>query len=189
MLAVTKSLIEIHRWSRKFLILLISDLSLQTNLFFIVSSLVKMATFGKMSILKMKTWFPQKRSSNKTGAMPECGSSANEAYIAKLWYEAKSRKLFFFSLVIRNRGSFCAQRDTVEHLAEEPGWPEGQGWKVVYDREWVPRGQCQDTSGLWSASSWFQWTCSGWTDSWKTYLVQILWGTNSKWILSSPLTN
>ena len=148
-----------------------------------------MATFGKMSILKMKTWFPQKRSSNKTGAMPECGSSANEAYIAKLWYEAKSRKLFFFSLVIRNRGSFCAQRDTVEHLAEEPGWPEGQGWKVVYDREWVPRGKCQDTSGLWSASSWFQWTCSVWTDSWKTYLVQILWGTNNKWILSSPLTN
>lgn len=63
--------------------LLISHLSLQTNLFFIVS-ISKDSYFRKDEHSQDEDLVPPETSSNKTGAMPEYGSSANEAYIRKL---------------------------------------------------------------------------------------------------------
>ena len=96
----------------------------------------------------MKTWFPQKRSSNKMGAMPVYGASVNEAYIRL------SPENFFLSSNQKPWKLLCPKRHG-RAFGREP-W---DGLRVRAERLCVTGTECPGesarvTSGLWSGSSW-----------------------------------
>lgn len=107
-----------------------------TNLFFTVSSLIKMSTFRKMSILKLVTLLPRNTAHNQKGDMPQQGSPVKGDHV---------RKHCFLFLETKSGGNFCSQRDMADW---EDIWLRSQcGLRATAERpsltkDWVPWGGC-----------------------------------------------